>query len=207
MSLRYVLMDLSLFESESERPTSQKRILALLEALTLIDQYYLQEHPDTPLLYDMVRDGRIVYKVPAQLDEDNKGFNGEQFRDIGRIIENGGGDCDNLATMRAAEIRHHLGVAAQPYITHRFSPDGKSIYHVIVRWPDGSSEDPCLLSHMDDGRVSDIENEKAKLKERAAEHLAGKLVERSNPTAFEGLNSRRRAKLLEVMGLLLRGAG
>ena len=207
MSLRYVLMDLSLFENEAERPSSQKRILALLEALTLINQFYLEEHPDTPSLYQLVKEGKVTYKLPQQMDEDNKGFNGEQFRDIGRIIENGGGDCDNLACMRAAEYRFRLGIAAQPYITHRFEPDGKSVYHVVVLLPDGSSEDPCLLAHMDDRRTEDIANEQRKLVERAQELVAGQLVRRRAPDVFEGLESERRAKLLSVMGLLLRGAG
>lgn len=194
--LRHVLFDLSLFPSEDERPSSQKRILALLQALTYCNQLYLRDHPETPLIYQ----SGIKYKVPEQfekaelpevatvrdylanrgapesvvsafLEMANQVGAGEHFRDIPRIIENGGGDCDNVASWRAAELRE-LGINARPYITWRKRSDGGTTYHVIVRWPDGSSEDPSLLLGMSgEARQADREEEERKLGERCGNFL------------------------------------
>jgi hypothetical protein len=157
--LRHVLFDLSLFMDESDRANSQKRVLWLLEALTRCNQLYLQQHPETPLIYQ----SGIEYKVPQQFERADlpeadavqdflaksnppqsvvKAFKtlvsmcggGEHFRDIPRIIENGGGDCDNVASWRTAELRQ-LGIAAKPYITWRRRMDGGMTYHVVVIFP------------------------------------------------------------------------
>jgi hypothetical protein len=195
--LRHVLFDLKLFADEDDRANSQKRILWLLEALTQCNQLYLQNHPDTPLIYQ----AKIKYIIPAQFEKTDvpeveaiRTFlqknsapqsvmnaldylygivgGGEIFREIPRIIENGGGDCDNVAAWRAAELRE-LGIAACPYITWRKRPDGGTTYHVIVRWPDGSSEDPSLLLGMGgEGRDADREEEERKLGERTGRFIA-----------------------------------
>jgi len=234
--LRNVLFDLSLFETEADRATSQKRVLVLLEALTLINQYYLQENPNTPLLYTLASEGKVTYKLPAQfeptaapgaatvmdwltrtnapeevvrafrLDQTtlSKIVNGEVFRDIPRIIENGGGDCDNVAAMRAAELRHHLGIAVKPYITWRKRPDGGTTYHVICLFPDGSSEDPSLLLGMGGAeRDADRAEEVRKLAERQAE-MTGALRAPSKEKLLGEI--KRRVLLNRATNLILGGA-
>jgi len=202
--LRNVLFDLHLFPDESERASSQKRVLVLLESLTLINQFYLEEHPETPLIYK----SGIEYKLPAQFGAGEAeggvpGYSGEVFRDIPRIIENGGGDCDNVASWRAAEIRHRLGVAAKPYITWRRRPDGGTTYHVIVIWPDGSSEDPSLLLGMGGaGKAKEREEEVRKLAERAAEMLLALKGPRADRVAEDLV---REAELRNANNLLIEG--
>jgi hypothetical protein len=194
--LRHILFDVEFFADEADRANSQKRVLCLLEALVWCNRLYLQQHPDTPLIYK----SGIKYKVPAQFEKEklpeidtvgkflkSKGAGddvmrafkalsdmcggGEHFREIPRIIENGGGDCDNVASWRAAELRE-LGIDAKPYITWRQRPDGGYTYHVIVLWPDGSSEDPSLLLGMGgEARAADRREEERKLGERCAEFL------------------------------------
>ncbi len=229
--LRHVLFDLMLFEHESDRPNSQKRVLVLLEALTLCNQFYLQEHTDTPLIYK----SGIKYKLPAQFEKEqvpevgtvleyltkanapsdvkrafktlsNQVGGGETFRDIPRIIENGGGDCDNVACWRTAEIRHHLGVAAKPYITWRDGQtSGSKVYHVVTIWPDGSSEDSSLLLGMGGPeRDADRREEERKLGERAGEMLDAL---RAPPAQAIAGVAQRRAQLVNAVGLLLRGGG
>jgi hypothetical protein len=193
--LRFVLFDLSLFVDESDRKNSQKRVLWMLDALVKCNRIYLQNNPDTPLIYH----SGIKYKVPSQFDASGTEIAivrefverigtvpdkvraaldvlesmtaGERFRDIPRIIANGGGDCDNVAAWRCAEL-NELGIAAQPYITWRKRPDGGTTYHVIVRWPDGSSEDPSLLLGMG-GPERDAEraDEVRKLEERSRDFV------------------------------------
>lgn len=195
--LRHVLFDMALFANEAERENSQKRVLWLLEALTCCNQLYLQQHPETPLIYQ----SGIKYIQPAQFEHANvpevaalkeyltkqnapgylfnaldKLYNivggGEIFREIPRILLNGGGDCDNVASWRCAELRE-LGINACPYITWRTRSDGGMTYHVIVRWPDGSSEDPSLLLGMGGAsRAQDRAEEERKLAERLGNYVA-----------------------------------
>lgn len=198
MSLRHILFSLDLFPNEAERENSQKRVLTLLEALTQCNQFYLKEHPDTPLIYK----SGIKYKLPAQFEQKStdeaekvKTFltsksapssvmrafgvmsdmcgGGENFREIPRIIENGGGDCDNVASWRAAELRN-IGIDAKPYITWRRKPDGGMVYHVVVLYPDGTHEDPSLLLGMGGAeKAADRAEEERKLGERTADLVSG----------------------------------
>ena len=66
-----------------------------LRALVISNAYYLQQHPETPLLY---KSG--VRYAP----EPNAGKY-EEFASIRQCLERGWGDCDDLAAWRAAEIR------------------------------------------------------------------------------------------------------
>lgn len=193
-----MLFDVEFFATEAERKSSQKRVLWLLQALTNINRLYLQEHPETPLIYK----SGIKYKVPEQFERadvpelgvleryiaDNKAPDrvkaalksiagqvggGEHFRDIPRIIENGGGDCDNVASWRAAELCE-MGVPARPYITWRERADGGTTYHVIVMFDDGTSEDPSLLLGMGGAaRAADRKEEERKMGERLGDFIAG----------------------------------
>lgn len=212
MSLREIRFYVDFFpdtgagDDPKVRERSELQVLVLLEALTLLDQLYLNEHPETPLLYDQYRQGKIKYKLPAQLDVDKTAFQGETFRDIPRIMENGGGDCDNIASWRVAELRQ-LGIAARPYITNRRDGD-RTIYHVIVLWPDGSSEDPCLLIGMAPDRLTEIANEKDKMMARVFEARTGELqTAPSQQTMLGEAAAHRRNPLLQVMGWFAKARG
>lgn len=160
--LRRILFDLNLFEDESARDLSQKGVLGFLQALTYWNQLYLRLHPDTPLIYQ----SGIEYKIPEQYEG---GI--EHFRDIGRIIDNGGGDCDNVACWRAAELRE-MGIDARPFITWRKRADGGTTYHVVVLYGNGTHEDPSLLLGMGgDAKAEDRAEEERKLGERTAEFM------------------------------------
>lgn len=175
--LRYVLFDLRLFNTESARESSQKGLLWLLESLARWNYIFLGDFPNTPKMYRMHAQGRIRYKLPEQFkttgqssltvlrsaldragllsdsevhasfEEIQSMCGGERFRDIPAVIENGGGDCDNISAWRVAELRN-AGIQAMPYITWRRRGDGGMTYHALVRWPDGSSEDPSLILGM-----------------------------------------------------------
>src|SRR3990167_3462217 len=145
--LRNVLIDFGggvpglgggLFEEGTPREQSEDDLLLLLEQLTQWNQRYLKRYPKTPRLYDLYEKGEIRYKVPEQVDPtgDAIGFfpGGEHFRTIPAIIENGGGDCDNVSSWRAAELRNG-GYKVKPYLTSRERPSGGRIYHALVSWP------------------------------------------------------------------------
>lgn len=168
--LRFVLFDLSLFADGDNQPAARKNLVWILEALVQRDMTYLTDHPNAPLLYQSgvryaqpaqfagdidevavlkaaLGSRKYDSKVAAALDMVQAALGGERFRDIGRVLENGEADCDNLASWRAAELRQ-AGIKASPYITWRKRLDGGTTYHVVVRWPDDTLEDPSLLLGM-----------------------------------------------------------
>jgi hypothetical protein len=137
MSLREVTFKLHLFQTEEDRDYSRRRLLWLLESLCQINRIYLELYPDTLPLYQ----SNIVYAV-----ED-----GEIFRDIPSIMDDGCGDCDCLSGWRIAELQA-IGINARPYLKWR-RENGKTIFHALVMWPDGKVEDPSLALGMGGGKI------------------------------------------------------
>ena len=201
MSMRFILLDVDLFH-QGDRSGSETDLLWLLEVLTQRNVRYLEQNPGTPKLYDSgvryaLPDQMAECRVdPSKLDELSRylGKIGaspdtieavlsllrgiEIFRDIPRLYERKNGDCDNIAAARAAELRM-AGVKATVYITWRERPDGTT-YHALVRWPDGSSEDPSILLGMGGaGKERERAEERRKNRERfdtfveAAQALCG----------------------------------
>lgn len=210
--LRWVLFDTTTFGAMDDIRRSEKNVMWYLEALCQRNQEYLKQRPNTKRLY---RSG-VRYMLPQQFAGDvdevkiikaalgratqqpsvrqaletiQEVLGGERFRDIGRIIENGGGDCDNLACWRVAELRQG-GIKARPFMSNRKRPDGGTTYHALVIWPslmalvkDGilsesvvrgrpdanyeTTEDPSLLLGMGGaGRIPDRNVEIEKNRER-----------------------------------------
>lgn len=179
--LRFILFDTTCFEAGDDRAETEKDLCWMLEVLAQRDQDYLRQRPSTPRLYRV----GVVWQTPKQfegeveevailrkalgaaarkrdvrkvLDLIQEILGGERFRDVGRIIENGGGDCDNLCAWRVAELRQ-AGIPAKPMMTSRERAGGGITYHAIVRWPPfgdaisgnpfrDSDEDPSLLLGM-----------------------------------------------------------
>lgn len=172
--MRHVNFDLDLQFDDPRAKWLSEQILAWnLMILTLRNYFYLQENPGCPHLYD----ADVAYLKPEQLERrpsesairDLRQFLSDRmkmtraeiqhhtdlargveiFRDIPRIREHGGGDCDNLACWRAAELAV-ANVDARPYLRDR-QQDGRIIYHALVKWhTDGSAEDPSLILGMGD---------------------------------------------------------
>lgn len=174
--LRFILYDTTMFDDDDDVERTRKTLIWCMEALVQRNQEYLKQRPKTPRLYK----SGVCYAVPQQFAGEcdevqvlkralgrtakrgdvaavlrliQEVFGGERFRDIGRILENGGGDCDNLSCWRVAELRQ-AGVAARPYMTHRPRFGGGTTYHALVLWPPHdsipyeTSEDPSLLLGM-----------------------------------------------------------
>lgn len=137
MALREVTFKLHLFESDDDRDYSRRRLLWLLESLCQVNRIWIELHPETPPLY---RSG-VIYKIEQ----------GEIFRDIPTIIDDGGGDCDCLASWRVAELQA-IGINARPYIKWR-KEGQRWIYHALVMLPGGRVEDPSLALGMGGGKI------------------------------------------------------
>jgi hypothetical protein len=172
VGMRHVNFDLALdFDSARAEDASERFLLRAMTELAAHNLEYLRAHPDTPKLYD----SGVVYLLPEQMGHnyseseiaDLRRFLSDRmrmtraeiqhhldlargveiFRDIPRIIENGGGDCDNLAAWCAAE-RVLAGLDVRPRMTKRVQ-GGRTIYHALDYWnDDGSTEDPSLILGM-----------------------------------------------------------
>jgi hypothetical protein len=107
-----------------------KKLLWLLEALIKCNIIYLASHPNTPLLYSS--------GVRYQREPRGK----EEWQDIPSALKLLRGDCEDLAAWRAAELRQR-GVFARGHLKWFHSRDvNLTLYHVQVKLPDGSIEDP-----------------------------------------------------------------
>jgi hypothetical protein len=113
-------------------------IKPILEANVLINQLYLREFPQTPLLY---RSG-VRYRNEPQ----GQGF--EDFALIPAIYARGWGDCDDLAPARVAELRERFSEPANISILWKRMGGGGKLFHIVVRRADGSIEDPSKLLGM-----------------------------------------------------------
>lgn len=225
--LQHVLFDLTLFGPGDERAQAEKNLCWMMEALVQRNQSYLRAHPNTPKLYK----SGVVYQVPKQFDGEceevrvlksvlgalatkpdvaavlakvQSALGGEIFRDIGRIIENGGGDCDNLACWRVAELRQ-AGIQARPFMTSRKRKDGGTTYHALVIWPALGS-----IGNLGDGGKETTEDPSLILGMSQPQRAADRLEElRKNAERCEILKKRGQTKaaadvdgiLQEVLGL------
>lgn len=108
---------------------NNRKLLWFLEALTRCNVLWLQGHPETP----------GIYKAGVRYRQES---NAEAWLDIPHIMELGWGDCEDLAAWRTAELRMQ-GVKAKCYLQWFHQPEqGFTLYHVQVKLPDGSIEDP-----------------------------------------------------------------
>lgn len=112
-----IVLRLDLFASEEDHLRSQRALLWLLEALCRIDRELLQQRPYPPLY-----DAGVRY-----IREDGS----EEWLDVPHVLAAGGGDCEDLACWRVAEIRE-AGGTARPYVRYRLI-EGRFHYHVLVQ--------------------------------------------------------------------------
>ena len=136
--MRRVSFVLNLFRSEAERAASERVMRVLLRALAAANVEYLRDHPSTPALYQ----AGVRYQAERVPREDWKG--------IAQTLEDGFGDCEDLACWRVAELVARERVAAEPVFRYR-QVGRLSVYHILVRYPDGRIEDPSAALGMGSG--------------------------------------------------------
>lgn len=114
---------------------SAEVIQALLRVLVQCNLEYLRQNPRTP----------HPYQSGAWYVKEKNGL--EDWRDIPRILLNRGGDCEDLACYLAA-WEQFRGVHAEPVVKWRTYPAGNTVFHIVVRYPNGYIEDPSKLLGM-----------------------------------------------------------
>lgn len=127
--MKQILFKLGLFSNEASRVPSERVLQAALELLYVADIEWLKMHPETPGIYQAgVRYQREI--VPAEI-----------WKTPPYCIEDGVLDCEDAACWRSAELYVRHGIDARPAFT--FKKIGNlSLYHIVVKLPDGTIEDP-----------------------------------------------------------------
>ena len=129
----------------NDRRRAERRMQILLDALTKIHIDHLRHFPKTPSLYQ----SGVVYEREPPGRED--------WQDIFTTLRRGGGDCEDLATWRAADLLVR-GIPARafgrprPMVIPSACSDGAvacddrpqmgTLWHILVRRPNGRIEDP-----------------------------------------------------------------
>lgn len=139
------MLNIELRVSVSDDEGSRDRVLRiLLWALVKLNREYLRMNPGTPSLY----------KSGVRYIREKEGE--EIWPTIGEVIRAGGGDCEDLACWRVAELLER-GVPARPAWRHRKvrMPSGQlgTLYHILVFIPGKGFEDPsraCGMGGPDD---------------------------------------------------------
>jgi hypothetical protein len=132
-----------------------------LEGLTKINEWHIARNvkrvlkgADEGFIPPLYLSG-VVYREEAPGHED--------WLDCIAVLRQGFADCEDLAAWRAAELRvagHDVEpvirwqwiprelMIAQGYPAKKLPRDGVWLVHCVVRWPDGSIEDPSKLLGM-----------------------------------------------------------
>jgi hypothetical protein len=122
-----------------DRELGQQFLFYLLDAIIQGNEDFLRAYPDFPLLYNSpTRYVRDYDRLP-------KSVSYEEWKLIPSIVRrNWVADCKDLVAWRVAELRVRYGIMAKPTLLWKTLPNGKQVYHVQVRYPDGTIEDPSV---------------------------------------------------------------
>lgn len=119
-------------------PAQRAYLLVLIDALVRLNRLLIRQMPRLPTIYE----SGVRYKREGR---DRQGNRIEDWRTVVEILQNGGGDCEDLVGYRVAENLEKK-IACRPWLRKR----GR-MWHVLVRYPDGRIEDPSLKLGMGSG--------------------------------------------------------
>jgi hypothetical protein len=129
-------LELGLFSGGAEKELSRATLSLMLDFLTELDVLYLRAHPETPRVYQS--GVRYMEEPPGQ----------ERFQDIPTSIAYKSADCEDLACWLAAERRVRDGKNARAIWVPYPRQDGSTLFHIVVKHADGSTEDPSRVLGM-----------------------------------------------------------
>jgi hypothetical protein len=107
-----------------------------LETVTRLNERLMSEGK-APTFTDLVKAGKVKWKPEPP--------GAERFDHAGTVAARGWGDCDDLAPMKAAELRV---TGEDPDATARVYKSGPGRWHAVVQRGDGSIDDPSLDAGM-----------------------------------------------------------
>lgn len=152
---------------DSDGPEHFAPLQIALEGLTKVNEWHIER----ALKKAMKGEGNAIaplYASGVRYKEDPPGE--ENWKDVHAVIRDGHADCDRLTAWRAAECRVAAKMArrpelyADPVLKWQWIPravmlaqgypgrllpaDGVWLVHCLVRFPDGSVEDPSKILGM-----------------------------------------------------------
>lgn len=159
------LVHLSLPDTDTDDPAHFAPLQLLLEGLTLVNQWHIARNAKRvakgldegfiPPIYLAGALGMVRYR------EEEPGH--EDWLDVLAVLRQGHADCEDLAAWRAAELRA-AGIACEPVLRWQWIPremmikqgyppaklpeKGVWMVHCVVRFPDGTIEDPSKILGM-----------------------------------------------------------
>lgn len=121
------------FEVKAKRQS----LFRLLNALVDLDRHELRTYKLPPLYKSGVRYKKEL-KLPGRPEE---------WKTITQILRDKSGDCEDLAAWRVSELKEK-GINAMIWLKKR-----GHYWHVVVRYPDGTIEDPSARLGMKTARL------------------------------------------------------
>jgi hypothetical protein len=117
-------------------PPIPEALEALAEGLVLLDVFYLMHAEENGVEMPPLYDSGIVYR------REPKGREWwETAADLRGIVADRSGDCEDLAAMRAAELRVFDGEDAIVRVVRT----SRGTFHAVVEHEDGEIEDPSRI--------------------------------------------------------------
>lgn len=149
--MKEILFKLGLFDRPDRRASSERILRKALDLLLTADIEYLREHPEAPRIYQ----SGVVYQreplppeiaamYPQCYSPCKAPVHPEEWKLIPFCIADGQADCEDLASWCAAEriVRDGLEGTNTEFSFRQVG--SLSIYHIYVRLPDGTIEDPSI---------------------------------------------------------------
>ena len=111
---------------------------AIVNGYALVNAEYLNENPETPLLYN----SGVYY-----CDDGRKAY--DQWFDIPTTLERGCGNCTALTSWRLAELWRDGRYEAEAKAVLQHLSGGRVLYHLLVRFAGSNmTEDPSRILGM-----------------------------------------------------------
>lgn len=109
-----------------------QRLRIMVDALVRLNLYEMRKRRFKPLYESGVRYRRERRRIGQP----------EKWQTIREVFRSKEGDCEDLAAIRVAELRRE-GIRAVPWFRRK-----RSLWHVLVRYPNGDFEDPSRILGM-----------------------------------------------------------
>lgn len=132
-------VDGGLYRATLEIPVREGAYLLLLDALTAINVWTRERASIHGYPFPSVYDGALTY------EQEPPGF--EIWATTPALYARGVGDCEDIAADRAAELQL-AGIPARAVIRLEHRTAEGTFWHVLVKHPDGTLEDPCIALGM-----------------------------------------------------------
>jgi hypothetical protein len=217
------------FDDPEDQDDSEYVLLHAIGLTARIDKMHLRKGDANGKPYPLLYESHVVYTKPDQSDGRQQLSGREKkklisflkdagqdpetaimclriirgieiFLDTPALFARGKGDCNELVPQRLAELWRG-GVAASPYLSRQEKQGGGYVYHAMIKYPDGSAEDPSLILGMHGPDGAEARNEEIR---KNVERYEGRIVDAKRMIAVDASLAPYAAKQIDQMGFVPR---